>query len=95
MENGNWVCLDDDSIEVESKHIESFYWRSRDEESELHVIFIEDGFENPRYKFFNVSRSLYEEFVDRIMRPEAYMESLEYWFKENIRGEYEFDRYKA
>jgi hypothetical protein len=74
--------------------IDRFYWRSReDEPDELHVVMFKEDEENPRYRYLNVSKEVYDEMWERAYFPEDYGRPFGVWFGQNIRGEYEYENY--
>lgn len=76
------------------KFIDRFYWRSReDNPDELHVVMYKDDEKNPRYRYMNVPREVYNEMWERAYFPEDFGRPFGVWFGQNIKGEYEYENY--
>lgn len=93
-----WVDLTEETEDTcVCSYINRFYWRQRDkrESTELHVVFERNHGEDSRYRYFDVPRETYEEMWKRTHFADEYNRSIDKWFYENIRDDYEYERYKG
>lgn len=99
MDNSDWTYIpepsDDENEKTESDVIEKYYWRKEGENgSELLVVFRENQ-KKPRYKYYDVPKSVFQEMVSRTNNPNKYSVPLEKWFLRNIAEKYDFERYRG
>lgn len=94
LRNPNSNVSDEKQADGFCSFIKRFYWRSRDEQpNELHMEFNGNG--EKRYKYYDVSREVYNEAWRRAHNPGDYEKNFGSWFSNNIEDNYEYERYKG